>query len=119
VLVVVVLQLALAGLVADGAVDRVVEQQELLHVGLRLVTSALSLLTSMPSARRLLARGLELGLAVGDVVVLLRVPLRGCRASSPSGDRGDLHQAHAAVGRDAEAGVPAVVRDLDARRHAA
>ena len=30
---VVVLELALAGLVADGAVDRVVQEQELLHRG--------------------------------------------------------------------------------------
>jgi hypothetical protein len=68
----------------------------------------------MPSAGHLLAGGLELGLAVDDVVVLRRVPLEDVEHHRALPGAGlDLHEAHAAVGRDGEPRVPAVVRDLD------
>src|SRR5439155_12952361 len=87
---VVLLELALAGLVADRAVDRMVDEQELEHrtlCGLRLLV------------RRMHDHPIGDSRVAGDLQ--LRVLL-------------DLDQTHAAVARDREAGMPAVVRDLDA-----
>jgi hypothetical protein len=71
----IVLQAALAGLVADGAVHRVVEEEQLLHRGARLghVLGAVGQHLHARRARHL-ASGLELGLAGRHVVVLVRVP---------------------------------------------
>jgi hypothetical protein len=50
-----------------------------------------------------------------DVVLLLFVPLEHVEHHRrAAGGRRHLDEAHAAVGRHAEAGVPAVVRDVDA-----
>jgi hypothetical protein len=98
VLEVVVLQQALARLVADRAVDRVVDEQRLLDPG-PAVLDELALGDDHGAVldRRLAARH-ELGhhrdLARG------RVPLTG------------FDQAHPAAGHDRQAGMPAVVRDL-------
>ena len=89
---VVVLQLALAGLVADGAVDRVVEEQELQRGPLLVLHARRVGLDRHALGQRHLAGGHEL--AHGGV--------------------GHLHQAHPAVGRDGEPLVVAVVRDLEA-----
>jgi hypothetical protein len=98
VLVGVVLQVALAGLVADGAVDRVVDQQELHH-------------------RLLVGDGAgAVGVddhAVGAVRLAGRLELRhrleraGLRVRGP-----DLGEADPAAGRDRHRRVVAVVRDL-------
>jgi len=112
---VVVLEPALAGLVADGAVDRVVEQEKLLHVRPG-VLDEVGVLRAHHHALRghLLAGGLELGLAVDDVVALGGVPLEYVEHHRALPGAGlDLDEAHAAVGRDGETRVPAVVRDLD------
>ena len=58
-----------------------------------------------------LARGHELRLRVGHVGALLLVEAHDRHLHLPSALH--VHEAHAAVGRDAETGVPAVVRDLD------
>ena len=83
----VVLQLALAGLVADRAVERVVGEQELQH-----------------ALARLAGRG-----AVD--VHHLAVGHRGDAGRHQLGRLLDLHQAHAAHGRRGERRVVAVVRD--------
>ncbi len=87
---VVLLQLALARLVAHRAVDRVVDQEELEDRALR-----------RPG---LLARGVHHH-AVRHARVTRDLELRHLL---------DLDQAHAAVAGDGETRVPAVVRDLDA-----
>ena len=62
----VVLQPALAGLIADRAVDRVVQQQELLHRGARLVHVLARLaLDHHAVGGRLLAGGLSFGFFCG------------------------------------------------------
>ena len=118
----VVLQLALAGLVADRAVDRVVEEQELLHVAR--APRRRAALVSLEHLHALGAppcwqAGWSFGFCVGHVVVLLRVPLEDVEHHRALVRRRlDLDQAHAAVRRRPEARVPAVVRDVDARRGA-
>src|SRR5262249_9277346 len=87
---VVLLELALAGLIAHRAVDRVVDEQEL-----------------------------EDGLLGGDRLVALRVHDHAVAHPGVAGDLQlgrllDLHQAHAAVAGDGEPRMPAVVGDLDA-----
>src|SRR5262249_7621090 len=88
---VVFLELALARLVAHGTVDRVVDEQELEHRPLGGV--------------RLLAGGVH-DHAVGHPRVAGDLELRALL---------DVDQAHPAVPRDRQAGVPAVVWDLDAQ----
>ena len=99
VLVGVVLQVALAGLVAHRAVDRVVDEQEL-HDRL-LVGDGLGAIGVDDHAfgRRLLAGGDKLR----ERLELARLRVR----------RPDLAEADAAVGHHGETGVVAVVRDLD------
>src|SRR5262245_49216103 len=97
-LVAVVLQLALAGLVADGAVERVVEEQGferlgLCGLGLRRVGDDDGAILD-----RSLAAGDDLRLHGGLAVLHLA----------------DFDEAHAATGDDGQGGVPAVVRDQDA-----
>jgi hypothetical protein len=87
---VVLLQLALARLVADRTVDRVVQQEELEDGLLRRL--------------RLLAGRVD-DHALGHTRVARDLELRRLL---------DLDEAHAAVAGDREARVPAVVRDLDA-----
>jgi hypothetical protein len=113
----VVLQPALARLIADRAVDRVVQEQHLLHrlPGVGDVRRALAL-DLHPVGARPLAGRLELRLAVGDVLVRRRVPLQDVEFHRPLPWRWQhLDQAHPAVRRDREAGVPAVVGDVDPR----
>ncbi len=92
VLHVVVLQRALAGLVADGTVQRVVEQQHLLH-------------------RRARAFG---GVAVGVHHHALGDHRLARDPQAPAALGDELHLAHAAVAVGAQAGVVAEVRDVDA-----
>ena len=107
----VVLELALAGLVADRAVDGVVQEQELLHRSLRLL-HVLVLRRDLHAVRRAhLTGGLKLRLGVRNVLVLLVVPLEDGHVHPPAA--GDFHQAHPTVGRHRQPRVPAVVRDLD------
>ncbi len=111
----VVLELALAGLVADRAVDRVVQEQELLDV----VTRPLDVLARVGQDLHALdgrhvAGGLELRLLDGPVVARLRVPLEDVEHQRALPGLGqDLHEAHPAVRGSREPRVPAVVRDLD------
>jgi hypothetical protein len=87
----VVLEAALARLVADRAVERVVDEQELHHRALRFGGLGDSVRTTMPSLHHLRrAGGLQLGHAL------------------------DLDQAHPALADHREARVVAVVGDLDA-----
>src|SRR5690606_35012944 len=108
----VVLELALAGLVADRAVDRVVQEQELLRALLRLERVGALGEDLHALARDHLAGGLELRLRRRSPLLLLLVPpQRRQRHLAPALD---LHEAHPAVRRDAQPGMPAVVRDLHA-----
>ena len=85
-----ILQLAFAALVANGAVERVIDQQELHHPFLRV--------------DRLLRMGPDFhSLADG----------RGARGKR-LGRLLDLHEAHPAVGRDGKLLVPTEVRHIDA-----
>ena len=90
VLHVVVLEFALAGLVADRAIDGVVDEQEFEHRGLRRLGSV--------------ARGLD-DHAVGHARVAADLQL---------GHLFDFDQTHAAVARNAQARVVAVVRHFHA-----
>ena len=87
-----ILQLALAALVADRAIERVVDEQELHHALLRL--------HRLVGVREYLH-------AFGD--------RRGARRQR-LGRLLDLHQAHAAVGRDRQLAVPAKMRHVDTER---
>ena len=107
----VVLELALTGLVADGAIDRVVEQQELLHRVLSLLHLFADRVDLHALGRLDLAGGHELRLGVRHVGLLGLVEAHDRHLHLPTA--GDVHQAHTAVGGDAETGVPAVVGDLD------
>src|SRR5690606_27789757 len=111
VLVVVVLELALAGLVADGAVDWMVQEEELLYGRLRLLDALARAGDLHALGGRHLAGRLELGLGVRNEFVLGRVELED-RHHHRAAAR-DLHEAHAAVRRDREARMPAIMGDLD------
>ncbi len=112
VLVVVILELALAGLVADGAIDRVIEQQKLLHGSL----CGLDLVVGRRNHHAVggleLTGGLKLGLGGGDVLALgfVKHQLRHRHLAAAL----DVNQAHSTVRSDRKTGVPAVVRNLDA-----
>jgi len=107
----VVLQLALTGLIADRAVDRMVQQQPLLHVGLRRLHHLAGGGDHEILTRRELTRGHQLGLGVGHVGLLARVVAQDGHVHLPAAL--DVHEAHATVGRYREARMPAVVGDLD------
>ena len=98
VLVAVVLQAALAGLVADGAVERVIDQEVFHDHPLMLADFRAVGHEHRPVLRRRLAGGDELGdhLDLAGLGVL----------------RADLDLAHPAVGDDRKRGVPAVIRDV-------
>jgi len=87
---VVFLEAAFAGLVADGAVHGVVDEQELEHVADRLADAVVVGPDHHAVAHRRAARDLQLRDAL------------------------DLHQAHPAVARDRQAGMVAVVGDVNA-----
>jgi len=111
-LVVVVLELALAGLIADRAIDRMIEEQELLHRrlgGLHLVVGGRN--NHVLSGGELTC-GLKLRLGRGNVLALgfVERELWHCHLAAAL----DVHEAHPAVCRDRQPGVPTVVRDLDA-----
>ena len=112
VLVVVVLELALARLIADRAVDRVIEEQELLHRRL----GGLHLVVRRRDDHVLgggeLTCGLKLRLGGGNVLTLgfVERELRHRHLAAAL----DVHEAHSAVCSDRQPGVPTVVRDLDA-----
>src|SRR5262249_6180916 len=100
----VVLQHALAGLVAHGTVERMIEQERFQRVGLRLLRLRGNHDDSVV-ARRRLAGGNDLvlaghGLLHDDAAIGLALA--------------DLDQAHAATGDDGQRGVPAEERNLDA-----
>ena len=84
-----VLQLAFAALVADRAVERMVDQQELHHAVLRL----LRLLRMRPDLHALGRRGRAGGQRLRRLL--------------------DLHQAHPAIGGDRQLLVPAEMRHVD------
>ena len=112
VFVVVVLELTLACLITDRAIDRVIEEQELLHrrlSGLHLVVGGRD---DYILGGRELTRGLELRLGGGNVFTLSLVERQLGHRHLPTAL--DVNEAHPAVGRDRQAGVPTVVRDLDA-----
>jgi len=112
----IILQAALTSLIADGAIDRVIQKQKLLHRRARLLDLARRFAFDLHVlAGRYLASGLELGLAGDDVVLFFLVPSENVELHGAlSGGRRDLDQAHATVGGHAETGVPAIVRDVDA-----
>jgi hypothetical protein len=85
-----ILQLAFAALIADGAVERMVDQQELHHALLRLDR----LLRMRPRFH-----------ALGD---------RRCARRQRLGRLLDLHEAHPAVGGDRQLLVIAEMRNVDA-----
>ena len=110
----VVLEPALPGLIADRAVHRVIQEQELLH-GSACPDHVLARLALDHQAvgGGHLTGGLELRLLLADVLTLLGVPSEHLEHHRRSpGGRQHFHQAHAAVRRDAEAGVPAVVWNI-------
>ena len=86
-----VLQVALAALVADRAIERMVDQQELHHALARLLAPARDLVwITMPSATGIAQEAIGFG------------------------DFSDLDQAHAAIAGDRQALVEAEMRHLDA-----
>ena len=86
----VVLQVALAGLVADGAVERMIDQEQLEHALPRLRDLGPRVSTTMPSRTGVLQEIVSFGI--------------------PS----TFDHAHAAAAVDRELGMKAVVRNLDA-----
>ncbi len=111
----IVLEAALAGLIADRAIDGVVQKKKLLNLGasLRHLVGRLALHFHVLDHRHLASR-LELRLLRHDVVVLLFVPGEDVEHHRAlTGRRRDLDQAHAAVGGNAEPRVPAVMRNVD------
>ncbi len=94
----VILQPALAGLIADGAVERMVEQQVFERLGLR----GLHLVAVGDDDRAVLDRRLAAGDELGT---------HGDRAVGLFLAR--LDQAHAATGDHGERGMPAVARHFD------
>ena len=99
VLVAVVLEAAHPGLVADGAVERVVDQEILHDHPLVLFDLGLLVTRTVPSLAGVWQPGTSLG------TILISPVLASFCA--------DLDLAHPAVGDDRERGVPAVVRDID------
>src|SRR5262249_35632951 len=111
----VVLELALAGLIADWAVDGVVQEEELLHTRAG-VEDVLARLREdfLIFDRGVLTGRLKLRLLHGPVVTESRIPLHDVehhRALVCT--RLDLDETHPAVRWGAQAGVPAIVRDFD------
>ncbi len=94
-----VLQVALAALVADRAVERVVDEQELHHPFARLLDHGRASID-------LLGRAVAVGRQVVDA--------HGARGDG-LGHADHLDEAHAAVAGDRQALVVAEARDLDAR----
>src|SRR5450432_3008125 len=113
----VILQAALARLIANRAIYRVIEQQKLLHSGASSIDVRAGLaLDDHAFGRGLLARGHELGLLLRQVLLLVGVPGQHIQQHRrATGRRHDLDQAHPAIGRDGKARVPAVVRNVDPR----
>src|SRR5262249_20986341 len=97
-LVAVVLQLALAGLVADGAVERMIEQERFE----RLRLGGLGLRRIGDDDRAVLGRGLA---AWQNLRLHCRLAVFHVA---------DFDETHSATGDDGEGGVPAVVGDKDA-----
>ena len=94
-----VLQVALAALVADGAVERMIDEQELHHAFARG-------LDERAIGEDLARRAVLVGRQIGDA--------HGARGDG-LGDAGHLDEAHAAVAGDRQALVVAEARNLGAR----
>ncbi len=111
----VVLQLALAGLIADGAIYRVIEEQKLLDVAARLTNVVARVREHFhPFRGRRVTRRLKLGFLRRPVGAGLCVPLEHVERHRTRARLGrDLDEAHAAIGGRGQPRMPAVVRDLD------
>ena len=125
VLVAVVLQLALAGLVAHRAVERVVEEQPFERVGLRLLRALAGLARPSCSSGRRAGRASD-GSRLSYSPVTMTVPsftgvwqpgkTFGCIVTLPSFRSPTSTRHMRQTGDDGQRRVPAVVRDEHARR---